>query len=58
MEKLWKYNKEYIEFICSCLFFYYYFVYLSRKWFATSAMVSTESLIFLKLAFKEVAVEK
>ena len=31
--------------------FYYYFVYLSRKWFVTSVLIS-ECLIFLKLVFK------
>ena len=31
--------------------FYYYSVYLSRKWFVTSALIS-ERLIFLKLVFK------
>ena len=40
-----------VEFICSCLFFCYYFVYLSRKWFMTSVLIS-ERLIILKLIFK------
>ena len=31
--------------------FYYYFVYLSRKWFVTSVSIS-EHLFFLKLVFE------
>ena len=38
-------------FVVVYFFYYIYFVYLSRKWFVTSVLIS-EHLIFLKLVFK------
>ena len=51
--EVWKY-KEYsllVIFIFFIFVSYYYFVYLLRKWFVTSALIS-ERLIFSKLDFK------
>ena len=49
--EVWKY-KEY-SLLVVVLFFvsYYYFVYLLRKWFVTSVLIS-KRLIFSKLVFK------
>ena len=51
--EVWKY-KEYSLLVIFFFFIfvsYYYFVYLLRKWFVTSVLIS-ERLIFSKLDFK------